>query len=302
MSWAYKTACVASRVIFTMFHREFGQCDCGDPDPIFDSSRSEDVCQRCGVVLEPVLFSGPEYGYDDDGIDVSHVGMPNARLGTVMADVVGVSKRVMAASIDRGDAFERDVRVAVEAVCRSMHISSTSILEQSKDMFERYLRARPSSGESRRAAVAACVFYACKNDRIDRELRAFSVACQIDIKTLNAAIKAVNDELRCGTFETRGFETLVSTYVGRLDLTKDDRRVLWRETVASLSDEDFDSGKKPRTIVGAALYTTARKFGINVSKQDIMHAAGVCAQTLDKNVVVVERDLKETPPSRECPV
>lgn len=269
-----------------MFRREFGRCDCdGEPDPVFDSSRSEDVCQQCGVVLEPVLYNGPEYGYDDNGVDVSHVGMPNASLGTFMSDVAGVSRRVMAASIDRRDAFERDVRAAIETVCRSMCITSATILEQSKEMFARYLHSKTPSGESRRAAAAACVFYACKNERLDRELRLFSTACQIDIKTLNAAIKAVNDALRCGTFElSRGYETLVSTYVNRLDLAKNDRRLLWRETIASLSDADFDSGKKPRTIVAAAMYATARKFGMNLTKHDIMDAAGVCAQTLDKSI------------------
>lgn len=269
-----------------VFRREFGQCDCdGEPDPVFDSSRSEDVCQQCGVVLEPVLYNGPEYGYDDNGVDVSHVGMPNSSLGTFITNVAGVSKRVMAASIDRRDAVERDVRTTIEAVCRSMRITSVSILEQSKEMFERYLRAKASSGESRRAAAAACVFYACKNERLDRELRLFSTACQIDIKTLNAAIKSVNETLRCGTFElSRGFETLVSTYVNRLDIPKDSQRVLWRETIASLSDADFDSGKKPRTIVAVAMYATAKKFAIDISKHDIMRAAGVCAQTLDKTM------------------
>lgn len=269
-----------------MFFREFGKCDCEeDPDPVFDSSRSEDVCQRCGVVLEPVLYNGPEYGYDNDGIDISHVGMANSSIGTFVSEVSGVSKRVIAAAIDRRDAFERDVREAIETVCRTMRITSVSVIEQAKEMFGKYLNARPSSGELRRAAAAACVFYACKNDRLDRELRSFSVACQIDIKTLNTAIKAVNEVCRCGIISSKGFETLVSTYMNRLDLSREDHRVLWRETIASLSDEDFDSGKKPRTIVGAALYATARKFGINVSKQDIMHAAGVCAQTLDKHTM-----------------
>jgi hypothetical protein len=267
-----------------MFYREFGTCDCGEPDPIFDSTRSEDVCQNCGVVLEPVLYDGPEWGYDDNGKDVSHVGMPNSRLGTVMSQVIGVSKRVAAASIDHHDTVDRNIRIVIEDVCKNMRITSLTISEAAREMFEKYVRAKCPNGESRRAAAAACVYYACRNERLDRELRAFSIACQIDVKTLNAAVKAVNDELRCSTFDvsTRGFDTLVVTYLERLRLTPEEHRALWRETLASLSVEDFDSGKKPRTIVGGALYASARKLGINVSKQDVMNAAGVCAQTLDK--------------------
>jgi transcription initiation factor TFIIB len=267
-----------------MFHREFGTCDCGEPDPVFDSHRSEDVCQNCGVVLEPVLHDGPEWGYDDEGRDASHVGMPNSRLGTVMGPVDGVSKRVAASSVDRADAAERHLKTIVEDVCKAMRIASKTISARSAEMFEKYVRLRFPSGESRRAAAAACVYYACRNERLDRELRAFSIACQIDVKTLNAAVKSVNDELKCGTFDvsTRGFDTLVVAYLERLPLSPAEYRAVWRETLASLSVEDFDSGKKPRTIVGGALYASIRKLGIEVSKQDVMAAAGVCAQTLDK--------------------
>lgn len=267
-----------------MFHREFGTCDCGEPDPVFDSHRSEDVCQNCGVVLEPVLDDAPEWGYDDSGKDVSHVGMANSRLGTMIGPIDGVSKRVAASAIDRADTVERNLRTAIEDVCKAMRITSLTISENAKELFEKYVRARCPNGESRRAAAAACVYYACRNERLDRELRAFSIACQIDVKTLNAAVKAVNDELKCSTFDvsTRGFDTLVVAYLDRLRLRPEDHRALWRETLASLSVEDFDSGKKPRTIVGGALYASARKLGINVSKQDVMNAAGVCAQTLDK--------------------
>lgn len=272
-----------------------GTCDCGQlgPDPVFDSSASEDVCRRCGVVIETVLYDGGEWGYDDDGRDVSHVGQAGARLGTLI-DPSGVSKRVLAHA-GRDDANERQGEELVEACCRSLRISSSAVRDTAKDMFKIHARSKHPCGETKHAVAAMCVYYACRAERVSRELRLVSSVCTIDMRALNAAAKAVKESLNQTPYKRMisdhdaGVEALVDVFLDRLHLEPTVRKTLWSETTKRLdrARDMFDSGRKPRTIVGGLLYATALSLGVDVSKKSIMEAAGVCSQTLDKIVVIV---------------
>jgi len=270
--------------------REFGTCDCDTPNPVFDSVQSEEICMNCGVVLDHILYDGREWGFDDSGKDVGHVGQAGARLGTIMDPFDRVSKRVVAASADRTDVSERENEGIVDTQCRSLKISSTVISATAKDMFRIHLSAKTLGGETKQAAAAACLYYACRAERANRELRLISSVCQIDMRAMNAAAKTVKDTLRTTAYGPKiaehngGIEALVDVFLDRLRLPPDDRRALWRYTTKTLREVEylFDSGRKPRTIVGGIIYVAAANLHMDIPKKNIMEAAGVCAQTLDK--------------------
>jgi transcription initiation factor TFIIIB Brf1 subunit/transcription initiation factor TFIIB len=110
------------------------------------------------------------------------------------------------------------------------------------------------------------------------------------MRAMNAAAKTVKDTLRTTAYGPKiaehngGIEALVDVFLDRLRLPPDDRRALWRYTTKTLREVEylFDSGRKPRTIVGGIIYVAAANLHLDIPKKNIMEAAGVCAQTLDK--------------------
>ena len=267
-------------------------CDCDVPDPVFHSDEYENVCRRCGVVMEQILYDNGCFNDDD------HVGQAGAALGTVMA-TTSLPKRILAHTEDRVVAREKDLDALVDGVCRSLAIRVPSVINHTaKHMFHIHMTSNSPAGESKHAVAAACVYYACRVERASRELRFISSVCKIDMRAINAAAKSVKDSLRDGTYAPHivdhdgGMEALVDVFLDRLHLHPPDRKTLWRETNKKLRSMGgiFDTGRKPRTIVGGTIFITAMQLGLNIPKKHILEAAGVCAQTLDKIAVIINAE------------
>ncbi len=263
-------------------------CDCeGDPVTVYDAQQGEEVCINCGVVVERVLDDGRDWSFDELH-DTSRVGAPNASLSTCMFGVKGVSKRTMACAVDRADVAARELKAAIQATCAALHIATPSVISTTaEDMFAIHSKAYPGLyGEAKTAAIAACVYYACRAEKADRELRVLSSACQVDMKALNAAAKNVKDSLRASVYADKlvdpSLSALVGKFVDRLGVPDPDRKRLWKECHRILDETPLDSGKKPRTVVGGVLYTASTRLGMGLSKKAITVAAGVCSQTIDK--------------------
>ena len=262
-------------------------CDCeGPPVTVFQSDTSEEVCVNCGVVVESVLYEGRDWSFDQ----TSRVGAPGAVTGTSVFGVPGVSKRTMACAIDRHESAARATQASIDATCAALRIATPSVISATAaDMYAIHARACRHHGD-KTASIAACVYYACRSEKADRELRVVSSACQVDMKALNAAAKAVKDSLRGTPYAAGIAETSLTALLGkcveRLDLPAADRKRLWGECNRVMDSADLDCGKKPRTVVGGVVLAACTRLGIGMSKKEVTVAAGVCAQTIDKAVTV----------------
>ena len=258
-------------------------CDCdGPPDLVFDTVASEEICARCGVVVETVLHDGRDWAFHEHG-DGSRVGTPGSSLGTFVDRVPGVSQRVLGMATSPDDAHRKPLR----DMCSRANIAGV-VHAAAERMYEDYVAAMAPSGRSRQATLAACLFFACRLERADRELRTIAAAAGVRVQTLNATAKAVKDYLLGSEYAplvasrgAGGVDPMVGVFIGKLDVDSATRKRLWRETGRVLESTDaLNSGKKPRTVVAAAMHAAAMALGVAVPKKDIAAAAGVCAQTI----------------------
>lgn len=253
-------------------------CDCGQPDIVYQPDTAEEVCVNCGVVVvQNVLCEDRDWSFDEYD-DQSRVGAPGASLGTCLFDVPGVSRKTMACAADREDVVKRGIKASIEATCAALRIYTPSVISTTAEaMFEVYSKACPGlHGESRTAGFAACVYYACRSRRADRDLRSVSLACRVDMKALNAAAAAVNDALRGTPYAPLIAESSPGEMIGRcvsaLDLPPADRKRLFGEAHRVFEETYTDSGKKPRTVLSDVLKTASVRLGLPLTKKHIATA------------------------------
>lgn len=186
---------------------------------------------------------------------------------------------------DPDEPFRRGLRDA----CSRARISVPGGIHTTADrMFEDFVAAKGPSGRSKHALAAACMYFACRLEKADRELRTVAFATGVEAPALNAAVKALKDfllttEPYASAMKTAfgGVDSLVNVYLGKLDIDAGTRKRLWRETHRVLDSTGLlDSGKKPRTIAASAIHAAAGVLDLKIHKKDIALASGVCAQTI----------------------
>lgn len=269
-----------------------GRCDCAPdaPDPVFDPTASADICRSCGVVIETVLYDGRDWSFDDDPRGGgARVGLPGEDAGIALDFGRAVSKTTKMVLSQTSNRISDSDRL-VDRTCAQLNVNVPSVIHSiAREVFHRHAEGKILSGDTRRGTAAACVFFACRLERADRELSVVSRACEIDIKSLTACVKAVKDTVvSIPAFKDGasvvGVNTLFSRYVNRLDAPPEVRRRVWGACNAlydKLAPRLLSTTSKPRTIVAGVMVLSVHYTQCGLEKQHVMRATGVCAQTID---------------------
>jgi len=274
-----------------------GGCYCETPTIIYDST-GFDICSMCGVVLEMVLDDSPEYQYNDEGTDVGHYGLAGASLGTTVDSKNALLKRLEASLADKPDLILQEIKNITAQVCQAIHIRIPHIIYDTAVEIAKLHRDRVYlSGGKKFASIAMSVYFACKLNNSDREIRLFSSACSLDMKLLNSAIKSIKETLKDTKFmaianSDNKYYALVTQFIDRLSITTDNAKKLRRDTLNTIDkiSSVFDTGKKPRTIVATIVYICALSSGIDIDMREISLATNVCSQSLSKCAAFIKKE------------
>jgi transcription initiation factor TFIIIB Brf1 subunit/transcription initiation factor TFIIB len=249
-----------------------GECFCegGVPTPIFDPHTSADVCIGCGVVLEAVLDSAPEYEYSENGRDVS---FSSTFEGHTLNTYCMRGKDSLRASLMTSDEVKMfEATKVVKTICDSLRIPADHVIRSTAmDLIKRLTERVQINGKKRHASYAVAIYLACKLNNAERELRAFETASGIDIKNLNFAL-AKYREFNMNVSSTH--ESLASLSIYKLDMDDQTKKTL-RKHVLDMIDQYpdvFSGSRKPRTIVGALILINAFRNGIDIDMQNISTA------------------------------
>lgn len=258
-------------------------CDCaGEPTLVVDSATGDEICTSCGVVVDRVLgvstWDGAPCGPVGVAAPFSPVAFP------------GVSRRVAAVAAAPVVADpDRAAKRCLRETCGRLHASVPGVVHAAAEgMYDDYVAATRPPTRSRPTAAAACLYFAFRLERCDRELRVVADAAGLRRQTLTSAVKTVKDfllatEPYAGVVRSSfgDVDALVGQYLSRLGVDEPTRKRLWRETHRVLDAGHMrDCGKKPRTVAATAICSAADALGLRLQKKDIATASGVCAQTM----------------------
>jgi transcription initiation factor TFIIIB Brf1 subunit/transcription initiation factor TFIIB len=236
----------------------------------------------CGVVVESVLDESPEYGYDDQGTDISYT---SSFSGTIIDTNSALTNKLQKSAMTAKEAESREIKQVIDLVCDALRISSPNVIRDAAiDLAERLRDRVKICGKKRYAAYVVAVHISCQLNNAERELRTFSNVCQVDIKNLNFAVNTfhqyLGDQLARHSAE-KSHESLISSTVSKLDISEEHKKIL-RKHALDMFDEYpdmFDSGRKPRTIISAILLINVFRLDIPIdvktiaSSMNISHAA-----------------------------
>jgi transcription initiation factor TFIIIB Brf1 subunit/transcription initiation factor TFIIB len=267
-------------------------CDCIDgPTPVTDWASGEVVCCACGVVTEGYILDDAPLWRDDEEPrrGPPRGGPPPAKRPRVPRD-------------DPDPALRRGLAL-VQRFVGNLGLSSTcAVAGTAKELFTDVLAARGPRTDNRDALAAAAVYYGCRLENAERELRLIIDVCGVEARAMHAAADEFKDLLGERHYHARLFGPLragllVDVFLDRLRLPPETRKRVWRDARALDAVLLMDCGRKPRTLCSGILFLAAERHG--VAKKDVAEACDVCQQTLDK-VVAQIRKLHPRPPGLEA--
>lgn len=252
-----------------------GGCFCEIPTPVYDSVTSYDVCSSCGVVMEAVLNDEPEYGYDEDGNDISYVSSFNGMEIDFGNNRSQFANKLQDRTMSSMDIKHNEMKKTVHIICDALKISNPSIIrDQAVGLLDEMEKRNVHlNGKKRFALYAVAVFYACKLNEASRELRTFATVCSMDMKNINYAVKIFREKMPdiISQRKTSEHSVLINSTISKFDISSEASRVL-RKNVLDFADEHpdiFETGRKPRTVIAALIMIMIFKFDIDIDVKKI---------------------------------
>lgn len=279
-------------------HRELelGSCYCGTTeDHIYDTMSGSDICQRCGVVVEQVLYDGAEYNYTEQGEDVGFHGLENYT--TFIDDGRHLTKRLQASLMTNEEKISKEQREVISIIGNAFKIERDNIiLNTANHIADMHREKIKLNGRKKIASFAAAFYFACKIHGATREIRTISNMCCIDVKTLNFGIKSIRENLTDSQYMSAIVETTTHHTIAErfINMTIDDvsQKQILRKNVLNMVDSmsaAFETGRKPRTVVSAIIIINMFMLNIKFDKKTFSANIGICSQSIDTAI----RDLKK---------
>ena len=257
----------------------------------------QNVCQKCGLIMEQVIEEGAEWrNYEDGkGEDQCRTGfttsdlLPESSYGSIMS-FKGISKasnnmkaiqRLSCWSLSSNS--ERSwmgIFDAISLCCGHAGLPKAIILDAC-GLYKQMEDAQKVRGKTRRALMGACVYVACRNNGASRTHEEIANLFIVNIRTLCKAVAQLS-QTENTVLETQiGLAERLTTSMNMNDEQRDRVMSLLFE-ISTKSEDEFEH--TPKTIVaGVVAYVLGLKT--KASMKAIAESSGVSALSIHKLVM-----------------
>ncbi|WP_142857547.1 transcription initiation factor IIB [Salinigranum halophilum] len=272
------------------------QAGCPECDGRLNTDATETVCAECGlVVAADHIDHGPEWRSFQDGPSRERTGAPltRSRHDRGLSTEIGRSTRIkgrkrrrlarMRVQHNRAQISTKRERNQVYVFTEIRRVTSrlslpTHIREMASTLFRSAQSEDIVRGRSLEGFAAACVYAACRTQRVSRTVEEVVAEARADRAELRAAYGALNRELGLPTGPIDPAE-YIPRYATALDVGPAvERRA--REYAVTCRERGLDSGRNPSGVAAACLYTAARECGGDVTQAAAAEVADVTPVTV----------------------
>lgn len=303
------------------------QCnDCGVPTLLQEEVSSGDiVCTECGLVVGArIVDMGSEwrtFANDEAGDDPSRVGDagneiygPSALETKVdMRRDQGASYKIMKSlnaankkiQNEKGQAAINAGMAKIKDLVDKIH-GGGNVIKQAQSLFREVEEAKALKGKSADAAVAGCIFIACRMEKVPRTFREIHALTNVSKKEIGRTYKALEEYVKKVNYENRGGAAAVDHKMPTADDDDDDmatkgttaeslctrycsilgfrvshlaERVAMHLARKSSSVADL-AGRSPLSVAAACIYMMSHLIGEPRTSKDIAVVAGVSDGTI----------------------
>ncbi|AGE58989.1 hypothetical protein PBCVOR070422_130L [Paramecium bursaria Chlorella virus OR0704.2.2] len=266
-------------------------CFCEVPTIIYDSQMGTEICTACGVVLERVLDESPEYGYDENGTDISYA---SSFSGVVIQTDNALTNKIQKTTMTSADVESSEMKKTIHTICDAFHIPSPNVIRDTAIELSSMLREKVKiCGKKRYACYAVAVYFACSLNHAKRELRSFHTVCSVEIKNLNFAVKTFRQYIGEQLVEKNNpHDALISSTIAKFSISEEHKKTL-RKLVLNMADQHtgiFDSGRKPRTIIASLIMINVFRSDVPLDMREIADVMQICHSSISSGA----KDLSKT--------
>ncbi|WP_297500971.1 transcription initiation factor IIB [Thermococcus sp.] len=273
---------------------------CGSTEFIYDPSRGEIVCAKCGYVIEEnVVDEGPEWrAFDpgqrerrartgapesillhDKGLSTD-IGMDRSLTGLMREKMYRLRK--WQSRLRVSDAAERNLAFALSELDRiaSQLSLPRHIEEEAARLYREAVRKGLIRGRSIEAVIAACVYAACRLLKVPRTLDEIADISRVDKKEIGRSFRFIARHLNLTPKKLFVKPTdYVNKFADELDLSEKVRRRAI-EILEEAYQKGLTSGKSPAGLVAAALYIAGLLEGEKRTQREVAEVARVTEVTV----------------------
>ncbi|ASJ00384.1 transcription initiation factor IIB [Thermococcus gorgonarius] len=273
---------------------------CGSTEFIYDPSRGEIVCAKCGYVIEEnVVDEGPEWRAFDPAQREkrARVGAPESILlhDKGLSTDIGIDRSLTGLMREKmyrlrkwqsrlrvSDAAERNLAFALSELDRlASHLAlPRHVEEEAARLYREAVRKGLIRGRSIESVIAACVYAACRLLKIPRTLDEIAEVSKVDKKEIGRSFRFIARHLN---LTPKKLFVKPSDYVNKfadeLGLSEKVRKRAI-ELLEEAYNRGLTSGKSPAGLVAAALYIAGLMEGERRTQREVAEVARVTEVTV----------------------
>jgi len=271
---------------------------CQIPTELMEEYSSGDVvCTRCGTVLgDRIIDTRSEWRTfaDSEGDDPSRVGGPGDPLlngANQLSSVIsfrdnhsGVARSLQRASQsvskNTGEQTLIDAFHEIQHMCDQIHLPRT-VADSAKQLFKRQEEEKLLKGKGNNAIIAACIFIACRDQKVERSFKEIVALSGVPKKLIAQCFSKLSQTfgVTAANVHDSSAAGLVTRFCNHLGLPPALQSAT-AECVRKADDLGILAGRSPLSIASACVYFTSHVFGMGKSIKEISGVAGVSDSTI----------------------
>ena len=274
--------------------------DCKTPTLVYADGQY--VCQKCGLMQCKKLFEEAEYRNYGDGGGASkeRVGMPTnsmlpeSSLGTLISqrshDNNSVKRMVQYNSWHQMPYKERSLyKICCKITNKTKRYGLPAIIiERAKEFYNIIRDVNISRGDNRDGLIAACVYFACKDEKVPRSSKEIADMFDIQLQDMTKGIKNFRENWRMAqkngehiTDDSSNPIDYIERYCSNLPVSTDVKHIAEFIAVKALFSNIVDDNTAP-SIAAGSIFLASQIASQNVTKKQVADACKTSEVTISK--------------------
>jgi len=266
--------------------------------------KGEMVCEQCGLVVNErivdIFHSGKRAFTRQEKEKRERIGSP---ISILLPDM-GLSTIIDKNSINNPDlkrAAKWNSRMSWDK--RNMLIATTELKRIASNLnlpdhikkaairlYKQAFKMKLLRGRSINGMVAACLYFACREEKIPRTLQEILEETAVSAKNVRRCYRTLIRELNLKVPSTDPI-SLIPRYIAELQLNAELEKITIK-ILRIFTSKYSTSGKDPKGLCAGALYLVSKKKNRKISQKEIANLVGVTEVTLRSRYKEIAKKLK----------
>ena len=165
-------------------------------------------------------------------------------------------------------------------MCDQISLPRT-VTDSAKQLFKRQEEEKLLKGKAQNAIIAACIFIACRDQRVERSFKEIVSLSGVQKKLIAQCFSKMSQSfgVTAANVQDSSAAGLVARFCNHLGLPPVVQTAT-TEVTRKIDDLGVLAGRSPLSIASACVYFTSHAFGLAKSVKDIATLTGVSESTL----------------------